>query len=711
MYFLGRVQPCASPMPGSPTTWGQVRHLRDTRAVAGFRSAPPLRLLAVAPVVLAQLVQPALAVLASALGAGAAGAPGLREAVPVRASTGHALLRRGEFGAPQGHTRGRVSGLRVTPSGSLVLEDANHEGPTTTSTTPDPGIIHDGTADVKFPAVSDTEEIQLEEDSSECLVDTPVVECFEKFGSYGIRRLHTEEWDDIVKLGHQRPDWMSNTNVQRRRLFNLTLPGTHNSGSYDFVGEHAIVGVGLAFGIQCQHLSIDRQLELGIRAFDLRISWSFKDDLLYCSHGILTVPLQDVLGQMEAFLESRTKEVIVIQAKVDRMSHKLDERHWQPILDDDKDPSRVPGQLVHEAFSAMFGRMLATYTNLIRLPVGESLANPRISSLVDSGIRVIYFWEGQQVLCTSRTTCQRTPGWTQPWDGYAFGWPMPLGQRQGSGGAETMEPACLKDSWSHTVSAHPEWLAKKVKVFAADLSQAVLETRPACYPEGEAVPPLHSPTIFYWVDGVVTLNADEQERARQLLGSAKSLFTRGEGFSIKSAAERANYLLLVWFMKLNSRALFTRPNVIAMDFAMPILVHRIIEAMQEKKDCGWAITCKKTGSCWAMSLSDPRSDTDCMSEDQVMAILQTHADTKGMTLFWKLVLSLFACFVLLTVVLCYRFRWGKRKDLPGGSPAVPEASEGTCGGGTSSPVPPPAPPSPPAAPAPPVAPAAPVGAP
>mmetsp|Transcript_139898 Transcript_139898/g.389922 ORF Transcript_139898/g.389922 Transcript_139898/m.389922 type:complete len:644 (+) Transcript_139898:173-2104(+) len=569
---------------------------------------------------------------------------------------------------------GLHSRMLVTASGDLKTDDTNgmdtlawrvSQWPDTSSTESttevDTGTVKDGMVVVKNPAISESERIILEEDAEECMEDTPAHICFEKFGSYGIRRLYTEEWHDIIKMGYERPDWMAHENVQRRHLFNLTLPGTHNSGTYDFQGAHAILGTGLAFGAQNQHLSIDMQLEAGIRAFDLRVSFAFSEHQLYISHGVLTVPLAHVLGQMRAFLTVRTKEVILVQVRIGRMSHKLDSRFQEPLIEEEEDPTRVPGEMVHREFVYHLGGLLATHATLINLPDGESMQNPRISSLVDLNARVLYFWEGQQVLCTDRATCARTPGWTQPWSDLAFGHPMRLGERA-KVAWPVVEPACLASSWEHTVSAHPERVVKRLRNWASALESAAAAAPPVCFPPGAAIPRPHTPTLLYWADGQVTLTETENEAQRLLLGHIRDLYTRGEGFNLRSSAERTNYLLLVGFMKKNARALFTRPNVIGHDFVQPILVHRIVEAMQEQPECGWAITCKFSGSCWSASLLGP--DGFCRDESEVTEALEVHAAAKGISIVWWLVTLCFMSALAACCYCCWRWRRARATKEP-----------------------------------------------
>uniref|UniRef100_A0A7S2MW17 Uncharacterized protein n=1 Tax=Alexandrium andersonii TaxID=327968 RepID=A0A7S2MW17_9DINO len=119
-----------------------------------------------------------------------------------------------------------------------------------------------------------------------------------------------------------------------------------------------------------------------------------------------------------------------------------------------------------------------------------------------------------------------------------------------------------------------------------------------------------------------------------------------------------NYLLLAWLMKRGATPLWTRANVIALDFPTPVLVHRIIEAMQEQQDCGYAITCKITGSCWASSLLD--RDGSCKREEDVLRELELHAASKGIGIFLKVFFGLLA-FTFVACTACCTFIVMKRR--------------------------------------------------
>merc|ERR1719343_1443238 len=97
---------------------------------------------------------------------------------------------------------------------------------------------------------------------------------------------------------------MAHRAVQDRHLLDVTFPGTHASASYAFKpGTQATAGTFSVDGIQKQHLDIEQQLLLGIRAFDLDICSDFENDnKLWVCNQLLLVPLSEVLSEMADFL-------------------------------------------------------------------------------------------------------------------------------------------------------------------------------------------------------------------------------------------------------------------------------------------------------------------------------------------------------------------------------------------------------------------------
>ena len=103
--------------------------------------------------------------------------------------------------------------------------------------------------------------------------------------------------------------WM--LEFQDKNLFDLILPGTHNSTSYDLTYSSFIIGN----RISCQRNQILKQLEDGIRAIDLRIiAVKNEDDEIefWTGHGNRFLPMQPVIDTIFQFLQDNPSEFIFL---------------------------------------------------------------------------------------------------------------------------------------------------------------------------------------------------------------------------------------------------------------------------------------------------------------------------------------------------------------------------------------------------------------
>ena len=64
-----------------------------------------------------------------------------------------------------------------------------------------------------------------------------------------------------------------------------------------------------------QTLSIDEQLNIGVRAFDIKISYF--NDKFYVTHTFVSQELEPILQTFNTFLDSHTKEVLILQIAYD----------------------------------------------------------------------------------------------------------------------------------------------------------------------------------------------------------------------------------------------------------------------------------------------------------------------------------------------------------------------------------------------------------
>lgn len=103
-----------------------------------------------------------------------------------------------------------------------------------------------------------------------------------------------------------RPRWMGNVGVQGLCLHEILIPGTHDSATYKFKTDVPVMGS----YAQAQKLDIAQQLDGGIRYLDIRVN--LEDGKLFCSHTLATVPFDDALGAVKAFIESNPTEKVIL---------------------------------------------------------------------------------------------------------------------------------------------------------------------------------------------------------------------------------------------------------------------------------------------------------------------------------------------------------------------------------------------------------------
>eukprot|EP00563_Minutocellus_polymorphus_P020232 CAMPEP_0197715500 /NCGR_PEP_ID=MMETSP1434-20131217/624_1 /TAXON_ID=265543 /ORGANISM="Minutocellus polymorphus, Strain CCMP3303" /LENGTH=430 /DNA_ID=CAMNT_0043299615 /DNA_START=191 /DNA_END=1483 /DNA_ORIENTATION=+ len=130
-------------------------------------------------------------------------------------------------------------------------------------------------------------------------------------------------------------DWMASLDPNTN-LAQLTLPGTHNSAAYDLSTQfnendpqytyiqEASFGVDLPnkmiapfacrFALT-QSLSISEQLRAGIRYFDLRVDYDTETSSFRIFHLLFGLPIQDILKQIQDFIQMHPSEIVVIEIR------------------------------------------------------------------------------------------------------------------------------------------------------------------------------------------------------------------------------------------------------------------------------------------------------------------------------------------------------------------------------------------------------------
>lgn len=497
--------------------------------------------------------------------------------------------------------------------------------------------VGDKITELKNPPMTISGELKIAEANYKCLELDTVANCMERLGSYGVRRL--QEFDkkylEAPYNWFNHSDWMSHPNVQKQRLYNITFPGSHNSASSAFTGEYKKVAYSMSYGIQSQKHSLTEQWNMGIRYFDIGVGWSFREKRVYAAYGILMVPLDDVLKEIYTLIERHTTEVLIISLRMAANVGKFSEQHIQPFLDNMDSNKTVPGEMVHLEVRAKLGRFIATYSGLSFLDVGDSAQNPTIESLVGIDRRIVYFWEGQQVLCYDLGTCKFTPGWLPPAPGYplAFGPPLANGERRkyfqldksAKKGAKhsIIDPGCIHRSYYHTESSQPEKLLRHIDRFTKGLREDLMqEPLTTCVSPLSEIEEVGAPPVFYEATAIISLTPAEQVKQQQMMSGKQRMWRSGEAYTASSDAERVNFLLLTWLMApWNKGSPHLRPNIFTTDFVNPVIVERIIHGVQGRPECGYALFCKTSGSCWARNLLDGWKD-NCIDERLAQLELQ-----------------------------------------------------------------------------------------
>lgn len=137
----------------------------------------------------------------------------------------------------------------------------------------------------------------------------------------------------IAVTANPTPDDFMNTLSDNIKLRNLSLLGSHDSGTYDLdpslgvasdeagnfiykIGNIPVIGPLIDYTVikswsQTQTHSIANQLQDGVRYFDLRITIDPEEEFRIC-HGLYGPLIGDILNQINDFLSARPGEMIFL---------------------------------------------------------------------------------------------------------------------------------------------------------------------------------------------------------------------------------------------------------------------------------------------------------------------------------------------------------------------------------------------------------------
>ena len=144
--------------------------------------------------------------------------------------------------------------------------------------------------------------------------------------------------DSVNMTNIDSVNWMTKLplDVRQRKLSQLVLPATHDSGAYQIDFNHSIPTgnklLRVAYAISrwvkkvrsiisnwtvTQHHSIQMQLEIGVRSFDFRVSYHSVDKKFYLTHTFNCVPLETALDEIKEFMQKHPGEAIILHSKPD----------------------------------------------------------------------------------------------------------------------------------------------------------------------------------------------------------------------------------------------------------------------------------------------------------------------------------------------------------------------------------------------------------
>ncbi|KAL0830567.1 hypothetical protein ABMA28_002719 [Loxostege sticticalis] len=189
-----------------------------------------------------------------------------------------------------------------------------------------------------------------------------------------------------------QPTWMEDNadKINRLRIGELALAGTHNAGAWRFNTEMS--SVARDNFVLCQDRSIWAQLVHGIRYLDFRIAYyefyDNEDDRYWLNHNLIRVrPLLPLLREIRTFLDS-TKEVIFLDA------------HHFPVGFYQQDGAPIRG--VHAGLLDLVRRELGPHMADARaFATGPGTRGPTLQSLIDADKRLVFSYVDNSIVAAN----------------------------------------------------------------------------------------------------------------------------------------------------------------------------------------------------------------------------------------------------------------------------------------------------------------------
>jgi hypothetical protein len=125
--------------------------------------------------------------------------------------------------------------------------------------------------------------------------------------------------------------------IGNKQLWQVTLPGTHDSGAYNLSTQRVpsecrdapgfLLGITVRPFAEAQEDDFAGQLNGGIRYFDLRLWHRQKENDFHAYHDCVGAEISDILNQIKSFMEKVKKELVIINVshfcQFDESAHAL----------------------------------------------------------------------------------------------------------------------------------------------------------------------------------------------------------------------------------------------------------------------------------------------------------------------------------------------------------------------------------------------------
>jgi len=280
------------------------------------------------------------------------------------------------WGGTYGYWDGKDPTIAITDDGMVI--ETHSDGGNLVSTV---GMVNTNLKTIGFPPPSRYDTGQ-----------TPSVACtFD--GSMAIQSHLTNDPTQIklyysTSLLTDRSRWMGNhyKSLQSKQLWQITLPGSHDSGAFGMSTSRTGCGDApewvndLPYGVEiirryatAQNMDIASQLNNGCRYFDIRPYYSNSDGKFYAHHDVVGADCEVMLDQISRFLQETKQELVILNIS-----------HFCNFGDNSR----------HNQFVNLIDSKLNPY--LVKEHY-ENLLTAKFSQLVGSGSRAIVIYNNEYI--------------------------------------------------------------------------------------------------------------------------------------------------------------------------------------------------------------------------------------------------------------------------------------------------------------------------